>query len=126
MISLGHLPVKMLTMLFNIDFIEAKISSNFRLDVLSSNISMRSLLFGSFFCFVHPFGGGKLCLLGRCYDPNLDKEGLPRDVCQIWLGSLGKRPETFRTFRTFETLHVPDVSDVPNVPPHIYISLLRR
>ena len=59
-----------------------------------------------------------------CYDPSLDKEGLPRDVCQIWLDSLGKRLGTFRTFKTLGTLHVPDVSDVFNVLFHIYISLL--
>ena len=58
-----------------------------------------------------------------CYDPSLDKEGLPWDVCQIWLGSLGKRPGAFRAFGT---LHVPDVSDVPDVPPHIYMSLFRK
>ena len=56
-----------------------------------------------------------------CYDLGLDKKGLPRDVCQIWFGSLGKRPGTFRTFRTLGTLHVPNVSDVPDVPFHIYI-----
>ena len=37
-----------------------------------------------------------------CYDLGLDKERLRRDVCQIWLGSLGKRFGTFRTFRTLD------------------------
>ena len=30
-----------------------------------------------------------------CYNSSLDKEGLPRDVRQIWVGSLGKRPTSY-------------------------------